>query len=242
VDRTAESHVGRAGCPCGEVIEVSFIDELATATLSTTPRRPRAWSEEPEARGWSATLTPSNRRLWAMALVLPFAFARMTLLQGRRGGLNDAFFLVSLALVATMGVLTGLFHKRAWTFTFRDGRFTADARGQHFDVGMDEILRFTTEKALRRFVPFELVIHRTEQAPSRVPLHVDSAEEAQFITDRANAVLANNGRGIEPGYRGERVRVAVERVGERVSSGPVEAGTELEEWENEDLPSRRNSA
>lgn len=45
---------------------------------------------------------------------------------------------------------------------------------------------------------------------------VDGEDEAQFVADRANAVLAADGRLLEQGYRGARYRIAVDEPRTRV--------------------------
>jgi hypothetical protein len=237
IDREPGRRDGRAGCPCGEVIDVAFEDERNVGpALSSTPKRPRGWSEDARPDAWRATLRPDMRRLLILtALSLPYWFARIVL--AARSVADIAMFIAFLAVITLYGTLL---RRRQWTFAIEGGRFRVDAAAVHQDIALEEILRFELEKTRKEdqlLTPrggalYQLSVHRTAAPPISVQLNVESADEAQFIVDRANAVLASGGHIVDAGYRGERIRVAVEEP----------AATSMEDAEETDDAATRRRA
>jgi hypothetical protein len=124
---------------------------------------------------------------------------------------------VAVALLAMAAVFawTAYQNARPWTFAIEGGRFRAEARGHRTEIPLEDVQRFsvaavspkTKRKAADARARFELVVSRTNGERVRVPLFVEGPHEAQFIADRANALLATDGRTIDGDYRGEHVRV-----------------------------------
>lgn len=204
----------RAGCPCGEVFEVSADVESGVETLATAPRSPARWKEEASPTTWRARLEPNAGALWLFPLgaVLFGLFTEMRHVHDltENHALLAAVFTPLLFAVA---VITLLRYRRPWTFSIEGNRFRASAWGASYDIALGEILRFEPAKT-RSLARYELRVHRAEQATLRVPLFVAADAEAQFVADRANALLATGGRTTSEGYRAEHVRVAVEAQGE----------------------------
>src|SRR5262249_39354486 len=125
-----------------------------------------------------------------------------------------------------------------WSFALEDGRFRVDAVGVHHDIPLEEILSFeacaraVTSNRVGDPTLFSLVLVRSGVAPLNVPLYVDKPEEAQWVANRANAVLASGGRIVDAGYRGERLRVAID--------APEAAEQEPEEDERSERRARRS--
>ncbi len=211
-------------------------DEHPREALSSAPKRPQGWRETARADGWRGALVPSSRPLWFGGFALAWAFFRLALTAR-----STTSLVVTTSLVLAFFIYVGVMRKRRWSFAVEDGRFRADARGDHYDVALEEILRFEAEKSRRggddslspqKLAPFQLVVHRAAGDKLRVPLFVDDAGEAQFIADRANDLLARGGRIVDQGYRGERVRIAIDE--ERPRADAVDAHAEQEEEETED--------
>ena len=155
--------------------------------------------------------------------------------------------------VAVMGALFGWVvyqASRKWTFAIEGGRFRAEARGHRTDIPLEQVQSFAVvavskkRKRAARDGPalFDLVVLRTNGEKVRVPLFVDGPDEAQFVAERANALLATDGRTIDGGYRGQHVRVADTDPRTRVEDDvPVEAEPvedPLEPRDDVDTPSR----
>jgi len=213
---TFERDQGRAGCPCGEVIPYEF-DDAPLVPISTTPRKPRQWNEDAQPTAFRATLQPSMRRLWlALPLVLLISLVqagRMATVGAALGGVPGAV----LAVAAVCAVIAWAISQQArrWTFAIEGGHFRAEARGHHTDIPLDHVQSFAVSLAPKRErkaadagARFDLVVLRTDGGRVRVPLFVGDADEAQFVAERANALLATDGRTIDGDYRGQRIRVA----------------------------------
>jgi hypothetical protein len=201
------------------VIAVTFDDELdlvAAPPLSTTPEKPRGWVEEPRMGGWSATLVPRRLIMW---LAPPIFFPLLALYAFSLGVAMHSFVVTAAVIVSFLAALGAAlaYRLRRWSFAFEGGRFRVNARGRHEDIALDEILRFVAELPPRKTRGnFQLRVLRTNARSTSVPLFVESADEAQFIADRANALLASGGRAGSFGYRGEQVRVAEDEPRVRV--------------------------
>jgi hypothetical protein len=214
---TFERDQWRAGCPCGEVIPYDF-DDAPLVPIATTPRRPRHWREDAQLTAFRATLRPSMRRLW---LALPLALAvflaqlaHFALVGLALGGVPGAVLpVVALCALAAWAISQ---QARRWTFAIEGGHFRAEARGHDTDILLEQIQSFAVSaprknrerKAADAAARFDLVVLRTDGARVRVPLFVEDADEAQFVAERANALLATAGRTIGGDYRGQRIRVA----------------------------------
>ncbi len=125
----------------------------------------------------------------------------------------------------------------------------AHARGHLTDMALAEIQRFDVvsrsekrdpkAKAADARARFQLVVSGTNGERTRVPLFVGSSSEAQFIAERANAMLASDGRTVDGDYRGQHVRVAeIEIAPTRVDEGPNE---EVDEADTDAEPKRRHA-
>ncbi len=211
---TFERDQGLAGCPCGEVIPYP-VDDAPLEAVSKTPKKPRGWVEDARTNGFTATLRPNMIWLW-------YTLPLMLLLGGTRVAISGALLggaiglvLALVALAALMGWLVSQSVRR-WTFAFENGRFRADARGHSTDIALEDIQRFDVDrrspkrktKTSDARALFELVVSRTNEERVRIPLFVDSDDEAQFIAERANTMLASDGRTIAGDYRGQHLRVA----------------------------------
>jgi hypothetical protein len=216
---------GTAGCPCGEVLDVSFVGDTQSPTpLSTTPRRPPGWKEEPGAASWHATLRPGRDHV--VALVGGFAY--FGLLAGVKGVVIGG--VVGLLLTILRGVGK---RKQRCSFAFEGGCFRAETGGQRYELPLEAIVRFDAKRSADRdrrfFTPYYLSARLGDhEPPLDVPLTVDNDAEAQFVADRANALLASGGRSDAFGYRGEQLRVAEEPPRTRVSLDAAES-EELED-------------
>ena len=213
---TFERDQGLAGCPCGEVIAIDFDDEsIPGDPLSKTSKKPRRWAEDARPDGFTATLNPTLRQFWFWA-ALPFMLLvvpRGILVGGALGGLIG-FAVAAAAMSAFLGWVAYQ-AGRKWTFAIEAGHFRAEARGHRTDIPLEDVQRFaavavsTKRRRLTRDAraTFDLVVVRTNGERVRVPLFVEGPEEAQFIAERANALLATDGRTIVGDYRGQHVRV-----------------------------------
>jgi hypothetical protein len=231
---TVERPEARAGCPCGEVIAVTFDDEpkpTDRAPLSTTPKKPRGWVESARMDGWSATLTPSRRFAFALPFLLVPAFGYVALL-----GLVAHSVVLGAALVAALAWFLSwiiAYQIQRWSFAFEGGRFRVNARGTRHDLALDDIVGFVAhgqdKKAdFRAARAFQLHVLRKNGEFTPIPLFVDDAAQAQFIADRANALLASGGREGNFGYRGEPLRVEAEEPHVRVAPAEEEPVSEDE--------------
>lgn len=242
---TFERDQGVAGCPCGEVIPYVF-DDAPLEALSTTPRKPRLWVEDARTSGYTATLEPSLRWLWytlPLIVLLSASGSRLSLSGATLGGTTG----LVLAVGAMVAVIAWAWSQsaRRWTFSIEGGRFRAQARGHVTEMALEEIQRFDVAsrsekqkvKAADERALFQLVVSRTNGERTRVPLFVESPSEAQFIAERANAMLASDGRTIDGDYRGQHVRVAETEIAPmRVDEGPLE---ELGEADADNAEPRR---
>ncbi len=207
---TFDRDQGRAGCPCGEVIPYDP-DDAPLVSILTTPRKPRQWREDAQRTAFRATLQPSMRRLW---LAIPFVLvisliqlARLALVGLALGGVPGAVLAVAaLCAVAAWAISH---QARRWTFAIEGGHFRADARGHHTDIPLDLIQSFAVSpppkrerKAADAAARFDLVVRRTDGGRVRVPLFVQDTDEAQFVAERANALLATDGRTVGGDYPG----------------------------------------
>ena len=175
------------------------------------------WVEDARANGFVATLKPSVRFVgYALALTLGLLLIGSRAMLGAAAiGWPVGVVLAAVALAVAFG-WSAYQSGRQWTFAFEGGRFRADARGHHTEVPLEDVQRFsvaavspkTKGKAADARASFELVVSRTNGERVRVPLFVEGPHEAQFIADRANALLATDGRTIDGDYRGQHVRVA----------------------------------
>jgi hypothetical protein len=198
------------------VIPYDF-DDAPLAPMSTTPRTPRQWREDAQPTAFRAILQPSMRRLWlALPLVLVVGviqLARIAVAGLALGGVPGAV----LGVAALCALVAWGFSRQArrWTFAIESGHFRAEARGHHTDIPLDQIQSFAVSPPLKRgrkaadaAATFDLVVLRTDGGRVRVPLFVEDADEAQFVAERANALLATDGRTIDGDYRGQHIRVA----------------------------------
>lgn len=218
----------RAGCPCGEVIEISFDDELPVRVDEAIPaasKKPAGWREEHRPDGWRGTLSASTRSKVIAPLLgfLGAAGSSAAMQCGHRGFAALTWSSLGIETLGIFAVLSyGLFLQlRTWTFTFEGGRFRADALGEHVDVALEDVLHFRSQTVVRtkdaaRLAgsfwrsSFQLRVTCAGGSILRVPLFVSSAAEALFIAERASALLASGGHEVGGGYRGEQVRIAVD--------------------------------
>jgi hypothetical protein len=230
---TFERDQGVAGCPCGEVIPYAF-DDAPLQVLSKTPKKPGRWSEDARSDGFTGTLLPSTRWLWSLPLLLLVLNGARVALTGAATRDVPSLLLLVAAMVAVPALAISRGARR-WTFSIQGGRFRAEARGHVTDIPLEEIQRFDATPISAKRKPnmtdagtrFQLVVSRTNGERTRVPLFVDSADEAEFIVERANAMLATDGRTIGGDYRGRHVRVGdVAATPTRIETG---AGNELDE-------------
>jgi hypothetical protein len=233
-----ERKEGRAGCPCGEVIDVSFDDEEPLPPALAPPTRPRSWREQAGPEGWRGAFRPRVQLIWyflpSWLLLQTIFFVRFV---RPVVAVAPAVLLFAISVLA----ISYLFRRVSrWSFRFEDGRFHADGDRAHHDIALSSILRFSAERTTTRnetrfFAPFQLTCHLNDGRKIWVPLFVKDAGEAQFVADRANAMLASGGRDVSGGYRGEHVRVAVDDVG---PSTATTKGYEEDDGEEDDATSR----
>lgn len=245
---TFERDQGLAGCPCGEVVPYTF-DDAPIKELSMTPTKPRAWVEDARTNGFVAMLKPSvNWLSLTLALALGLVIVGPQVLHGGPPVEMGGVLIIALeaaALVAGLGLVTYRGARQS-TFAIEGGRFRAEAKGHHTEVALEDVQRFfvvaasakTTRRSVYASAPFELVVGRTNGEKVRVPLFVATPHEAQFIADRANALLATDGRTIDCDYRGRHLRV---RGSDREVAPPVrvETGPLPEAIDDRDEPEKR---
>jgi hypothetical protein len=241
---TIDLHAKRAGCPCGEVIEL-VSDELeggplARTALSTTPRRPAGWREQSEAGTFQATLKPGGR-VWTLALgalVAPIVLLRAVPMITKSAVTLEWALALTLAIGGALAALTAATAMRRWTFRVADGRLSIAARGESFDLPLEDVLGFFAERApgdddKRGTATLRLSVVRTNGDVLHVPLVVRDDAEAQFIADRLTHVLATGGHEVPDNYRGARVALDEPEARVRV------AAPEEEEEATEDQPEPR---
>jgi hypothetical protein len=245
---TVERTERRAGCPCGEVIAVTFDDDiapLARPRLSGTPRRPRGWREEQREDGWRATFTPD--KTW-LRVVVPLVVAGVLVAAGAIRGTPLPFAYIAMELVTAVGFVAAVmaWQHRAWAFSVERGRLEVSARGKRIDVALSEILGFVVAGVEPRRPTvetprgsFRLEIVRADQQPVVLPLLARDEAEAQFVCDRLAEVLASGGRETNAGYRGEHLRVETDAPLLRVDTKQDEAP---EDDETEDEAKKRRSS
>jgi hypothetical protein len=211
IERVHGAEIGTAGCPCGDTFEIALEGTEPVAPLSVAPRRPEGWTEAPRIDGWTASLRPPRTRLVGLSVIVVFILAHGAI--GARSGIDMAIRVAGTVVFALVASFLAL---RRWRYALDATAFRADALGVHVVIPTDQILRFSARSRPgnrgrgERHGSYELVVHLVDQAPRCLPLAVVGEDQAQFVADRANAVLAAGGRVVEHDYRGARIRVAME--------------------------------
>ena len=134
--------------------------------------------------------------------------------------------------------------RRTSTFSMSEGFLRIrSGRTVPFEVRLADVEHCFAEEAQPTDLlvngAFRLVVRVRDGLPLRLPLHVPTAAEAQFVSERINAMLETDGKAMNVGYRGELLRVAPPEAWAPTASPTRVATAEPDEEGEEHDASRR---
>lgn len=157
--------------------------EASTERLSTSTSPPRGWTEEAMGdRAQARLAAPSVGVFWIVWLLVYCGFLVRLLVLGVQ---TSSYGVAALVGLGSVPIFVGFaLDRRPLRFFFEGGRFRAKQPSGTHDVELERVQRFSAPS------PAFLAVHLVDGGPLSVRLRLTNPEEAQFIVDRLNELLA----------------------------------------------------